>query len=241
MIDRTKVAALIPAYHEARHIRSVAARTHQQLDTVLVVDDGSPDHTAAEARAAGVEVLWHDHNQGKGAALKTGLRALTEKPGIEFILILDGDGQHLPEEIPHFLDCARETGAPMIVGNRMSDVRTMPFIRRLTNRTMSRLISAACGQEIPDSQCGFRMFRRDLAVAFLSCPSSQFDFESEMLVLASRRGCQIAAAPVSTIYGEETSKIRPVQDTIRFLRLMARLKRSTAEAAATVPAKAAAR
>jgi hypothetical protein len=103
------------------------------------------------------------------------------------------------------------------------------------------LISHACGQPIPDSQCGFRMFRRDLAVSFLSCPSSQYDFETEMLVLAARRGCQIAAAPVSTIYGEETSKIHPVRDTIRFIQLMARLKRSTAEAAAAVPANAPAR
>lgn len=241
MIDRTKVAALIPAYREERHIRTVAARTLAQLDTVLVVDDGSPDDTASEARAAGVEVLRHERNHGKGAAIKTGLRALTERAGIEFILILDGDGQHLPEEIPHFLDEVRRSGAPMIVGNRMGVLAKMPLVRRLTNLTMSRLISAACGQAIPDSQCGFRMFRRDLAVAFLGCPSSQYDFESEMLVLASRRGCQIGAAAVSTIYGEEKSKIRPVQDTIRFLQLMARLRRSTAEAAATVPANATAR
>lgn len=241
MIDRTKVAALIPAYMEERQIRAIATRTRQQLDTVLVVDDGSPDQTASEARAAGAEVLWHDRNQGKGAAIKTGLRALTERAGIEYILILDGDGQHLPEEIPHFIQRASQSGAPMIVGNRMTDLRKMPLVRRLTNRTMSRLISQACGQEIPDSQCGFRMFRRDLAVAFLSCPSSQYDFESEMLVLAARRGCEITAAPVSTIYGEEKSKIHPVRDTLRFIQLMARLKRSTAEAAATIPAKAPAR
>jgi glycosyltransferase involved in cell wall biosynthesis len=241
MIDRTKVAALIPAYLEERHIRAVATRTRALLDTVLVVDDGSPDDTTRQARASGAEVIRHEHNQGKGAAIKTGLRALTERPGIEYILILDGDGQHLPEEIPHFIQQAKSSGAPMIVGNRMGDLKKMPLVRRLTNLTMSRLISQACGQAIPDSQCGFRMFRRDLAVAFLSCPSTKYDFESEMLVLASRRGCQIAAAPVSTIYGEEKSKIHPLRDTVRFLQLMARLKRSTAEAAAAVPAKAPAR
>ena len=241
MIDRTKVAALIPAYLEERHIRAVATRTRQQLDTVLVVDDGSPDATTAEAQAAGVEVLRHESNQGKGAAIKTGLRALIERAGLEFILVLDGDGQHLPEEIPHFLRAARHSTAPMIVGNRMTDLQAMPLVRRLTNLTMSRLISRACGQSIPDSQCGFRMFRRDLAVAFLSCPSTKYDFESEMLILAARRGCEIGTAPVSTIYGEEKSKIHPVRDTLRFLQLMARLKRSTAEAADSVPASAAAR
>ena len=241
MIDRTKVAALIPAYLEEQHIRTVATRAHAQLDTVLVVDDGSADRTAEEARAAGVEVLRHDANQGKGAAIKTGLRALTEKAGIEFILVLDGDGQHLPEEIPHFLEQAKRSGAPMIVGSRMGDLKKMPLVRRLTNLTMSRLISRACGQAIPDSQCGFRMFRRDLAVAFLACPSTKYDFETEMLVLASRRGCEIASASVSTIYGGETSKIHPLRDTVRFIQLMVRLKRAAAVAPAPVTSGAAVR
>lgn len=76
MIDRTNVAALIPAYREEKQIRDVARRVRAQLDHVLVVDDGSADATAAEARAAGVEVLRHEVNQGKGAAIKTGLREL---------------------------------------------------------------------------------------------------------------------------------------------------------------------
>ena len=228
MTNRTTVAALIPAYYEERHIRDVAGRALAQLDTVLVVDDGSTDRTSEEARAAGVEVIRHDVNQGKGAAIKTGLRALTAKAGVEYILILDGDGQHLPEEIPRFLSEANLTQATMFVGSRMSDLKTMPLLRRLTNLTMSRMISGACGQPIPDTQCGFRMFHRDLALAFLDCPSTKYDFETEMLVLASRRGAKIAPVPVSTVYGDEVSKIHPVRDTIRFLRLMSRLKREAA-------------
>ena len=225
MIDRADVAALIPSYFEEKNIRDIAGRTRAQLGTVLVVDDGSLDHTADEARAAGAEVIRHEGNEGKGAAIKTGLRALTAKSGVACILVLDGDGQHLPEEIPHFIAEANRSGAEMIVGNRMGDVAKMPVVRRLTNRTMSWLIGRACGQAIPDSQCGFRMFRRDLALAFLECPSTKYDFESEMLVIAARRGCRIGAAAVSTIYGEERSKIHPVRDTIRFVKLMARLRR----------------
>ena len=241
MIDRTKVTALIPAYLEEKHIRAVATRAHAQLDTVLVVDDGSDDRTADEARAAGVEVIRHEENQGKGAAIKNGLRAITEKAGIEYILVLDGDGQHLPEEIPHFIAQANASGAPMVVGSRMGDLTKMPLVRKLTNLTMSRLISQACGQAIPDSQCGFRMFRRDLAVAFLGCPSTKYDFETEMLVLASRRGCEIAAAAVSTIYSGEKSKIHPVRDTIRFIQLMTRLRRAAASAPVAVTSGAAVR
>lgn len=222
--DRSNVAALIPCYFEEKHIRDVAGRTRAQLESVLVVDDGSTDKTSDEAREAGVEVIRHEKNQGKGAAIKTGLRALTSRDGVEWVLILDGDGQHLPEEIPHFLAAANGNDVSMIVGNRMSDTRTMPLVRKLTNLTMSGLISAIIGQQVPDSQCGFRMFRKDLAAAFVDVPSSNFDFESEMLAIAARRGVKIAAATVSTVYGDERSKIHPVRDTVRFFQLLGRLR-----------------
>src|SRR5271168_1263107 len=118
MIDRTNVAALIPCYFEEKRIREVAARARAQLDNVLVVDDGSTDSTEAEARAVGVEVVRHTVNQGKGAAIKTGLKHLAARTDLEYILILDGDGQHCPEEIPRFLDEANFSHAPMLVGNR---------------------------------------------------------------------------------------------------------------------------
>ena len=225
MIDRTNVAALIPCYYEEKHIREVAARAHAQLDTVLVVDDGSTDGTEKEARAAGVEVIRHTVNQGKGAAIKTGLRELSARMGIEYALILDGDGQHLPEEIPNFLAAANASRAPLLVGTRMTDTRRMPFVRRMTNRFMSWQISRVCGQEVPDSQCGFRMIHRDLAPAMVAIETTKFDYETEMLVVASRRGARIAAVPISTIYGDEVSKIHPVRDTMRFLEMMARFKR----------------
>ncbi len=232
MTDRTNVAALIPCYFEEKRIRDVAARARAQLDTVLVVDDGSTDGTEKEARAAGVEVIRHAVNQGKGAAIKTGLRELSARAGIEYALILDGDGQHLPEEIPNFLAAANATPAPMLVGTRMTDTRKMPFVRRMTNRFMSWQISRVCGQVVPDSQCGFRMIHRDLAPALVAIATVKFDYETEMLVVASRRGARIAAVPISTIYGDEVSKIHPVRDTIRFYQMMARFKR---EARSTSP------
>jgi glycosyltransferase involved in cell wall biosynthesis len=225
VIDRTNVAALIPCYFEERFIGDVAKRVHAQLETVLVVDDGSTDATEANARAAQVEVIRHSVNQGKGAAIKTGLRALSERPGIEYALILDGDGQHAPEEIPRFLEAANRTGAEMLVGNRMSDVEKMPFVRKLTNRFMSWQISSVCGQPVPDSQCGFRMIQRGLLPAMAAIATTKFDYETEMLVVASRLGHRIAAVPISTIYGDEKSKIHPVRDTIRFYQMMARFKR----------------
>lgn len=219
------VGALIPAYQEVRHIREVAVRTKAVLQTVLVVDDGSTDSTSDEARAAGVAVTRHEKNQGKGAAIKTGMRELLGREGVEFMLVLDGDGQHLPEEIPHFLDAANATGAGLVVGSRMADVGKMPFVRKCTNRYMSWTISKVIGQRVPDTQCGFRLFHRSLATEFLKSESAAFDFETEMLAIAARLGCTIGEASVSTVYGEEVSKIHPLRDTMKFFRLLRRLKR----------------
>ena len=222
---RANVAALIPCYFEEKHIREIAGRAMKQLDLVLAVDDGSTDLTFEEALASACEAVRHEKNAGKGAAIKTGLKALLAREGVEFILILDGDGQHLPEEIPAFIAAANDTGAPMIVGNRMEDVRDMPFVRRCTNRYMSWTISRVIGQRVPDTQCGFRMFHRSLAAQFLTTESAAFDFETEMLAIAARAGCKIGAAKVSTVYGDEVSKIHPVRDTVKFFKLLQRLKR----------------
>jgi glycosyltransferase involved in cell wall biosynthesis len=216
-------AALIPAYREQRHIQEVARRTRQQLEQVLVVDDGSADATAEEARLGGAEVFRHEINQGKGAAIKTGLRALQARAGIRFVILLDGDGQHLPEEIPAFLAAANTTGAAMLIGNRMSDLREMPFVRKLTNRYMSWQISRLCRQAIPDTQCGFRLLRAELLAPLAAACANNYDYETEMLVIAARLGHRIAPVPVSTVYGEEKSKIHPVRDTVRFFRLLKRL------------------
>ncbi len=218
-----RVAALIPAYKEERFIADVVARTRIHLPETLVVDDGSGDATADHARRAGAEVVVHATNQGKGMALQTGLRTLAER-GADYILVLDADGQHLPEEIPRFLDAvAQHPECRMLLGNRMHHVETMPWNRLATNRFMSGQISLLCGQHIPDTQCGFRLLHRDLVPRLLTGDKAgRFDYETEMLVLTAWAGERIGAVPISTVYGEETSSIHPVRDTARFFKLMGR-------------------
>jgi glycosyltransferase involved in cell wall biosynthesis len=219
-IDRTTVAAIIPAYLEEKHVEDVARRTLQQLDQVLVVDDGSPDATAANARKSGAEVIVHPQNRGKGESIKTGLRHWLERD-VAYVVILDADGQHLPEEISRFIEAGASGRAELLVGTRMNDVSRMPRVRRFVNRYMSNKISRVCGQTIPDTQCGFRMIHRSLIPDLLG-GAERFDYETEMLILASRKGCRIDSVPISTVYSDEVSSIHPIRDTIRFYKLMHR-------------------
>jgi len=222
-INRRTVAAIIPAYLEEKHIAEVVRRTLAQLDNVLVIDDGSTDATAEVARKAGAEVIVHPRNLGKGESIKSGLRHWLERD-FACVVMLDGDGQHLPEEIERFLAAASATGAHLLIGTRMSDVRDMPFLRRAVNRYMSGKISRLCRQRIPDSQCGFRMVHRDLIPDLLG-GADRFDYETEMLILASRKGCRIESVPISTVYSDEVSSIHPIRDTLRFFKLMRRYQK----------------
>src|SRR5213594_462635 len=127
VLIRLKAAAIIPAYCEEKHVGNVVRRTRQQLDHVLVIDDGSNDQTAQRAREAGAEVIVHSQNRGKGEAIKTGLRHCLARE-VTWLILLDSDGQHLPEEIERFLSAAAYATQPMLfVGNRMDNASAMPF------------------------------------------------------------------------------------------------------------------
>jgi len=231
---RSQTAAVIPAYQDEKHIGDIVHRTRERLNQVLVVDDGSSDHTAQRAREAGAQVIVHDQNRGKGEAIKTGLAhwlAAASPSGaqpdeeIAWAILLDSDGQHLPEEIDRFLTAAASvTHRTFLLGNRMNNTSEMPFIRRVVNRYMSRQISRLCGQEIPDTQCGFRMLNRQLVPGLLG-GGDRFDYETEVLIIASRKGYRIESVPITTVYTDQVSKIRPLRDAIRFLKLMWRYRK----------------
>jgi glycosyltransferase involved in cell wall biosynthesis len=223
MIQATRetVCAIIPAFGEARFIGTVVRGVLEHLDHVIVVDDRSPDQTAEAAREAGAEVICHSENLGKGAAIKTGLRRAAAN--FSFFLFMDGDGQHDPTEIPRFLAKATVTQAHLIVGNRMWNLAKMPAVRRWTNKFMSWQIGKLCGRELPDSQCGYRMARYEL-LPILHQSSDGFAFETENLLLAARNGFQVEFVPIRTIYRDERSKIKPMRDTFRYIRILAKYR-----------------
>lgn len=214
----TRILALIPAYQEGPRIGAVveAARCHLP---VLVVDDGSTDGTAANAEAAGAEVIRHVPNQGKGAALRAGFRrALAE--GSDAVLTLDADGQHAPDEIPRFVAAYAAPGASgppeLVIGRR--DFRRMPPVRRLSNTLGTALFSWAVGRHVPDNQSGYRLLGRRLMTATLDSTETGFEFEVEMIAICLRNGWRLDWVPITTIYAGEPSHVRPLAHLRHFVR-----------------------
>lgn len=215
-----KICVVIPAYREAARIGAVVSAVRAQARDVVVVDDGSPDATAAAAEAAGATVLRHAVNRGKGAALETAFRFARER-GYAAVVTMDGDGQHDAADVPALLAIQARTGAAVVVGNRLAAPGAMPFVRLCTNRCMSWLLSRAMHQRVPDTQCGLRFYRTDVLPA-RTLGSTRYAAESEILLDLAARGVRIASVPVQAIYRDEKSKINPVIDTARFFGMMLR-------------------
>lgn len=209
-----RYCAVIPAYREAARVGDTVRRVMEQGVEAIVIDDGSDDATADAAGRAGATVVRHPVNRGKGAALLTGFREASAR-GCEAAVTLDADGQHDPAEIPKFIEAYERTGIPVLVGNRLWNPSGMPWVRRMTNRFMSWLLSREMGQYVPDTQCGYRMIRCDI-IPHVQTRAERFAAESEVLLHAASRGIAIDSVRIRTIYGDEKSKIHPLSDTLRF-------------------------
>lgn len=210
-----RTCVLIPAFNEAPHIANVVKRVREHVQDVVVIDDGSADGTADVARAAGATCLQLPKNYGKASALRAGI-AFARDHHFNCVITLDGDGQHLPEDIPGMLRIAEQTGADLVIGARRFDRAVMPRSRYFSNVIGSRLASALVGCEIRDSQSGFRWLRLDKLDA-AKLRSQCYELEMEILIKMARSGCTIAHAPVRMVYddGQARSKMKPVRDTVR--------------------------
>jgi glycosyltransferase involved in cell wall biosynthesis len=216
------IVALIPGYNEGPRIAEVVRSAGAHLP-VLVVDDGSSDDTAAQARSAGATVIEQRPNQGKGAALRAGFRRAIAD-GADAVLTLDADGQHDPAEIPLFLAAwAIEPRPDLVIGRR--NFRAMPPIRRLSNVLGGRALSWAVGRSIPDNQSGYRLVDRRIMEATLDSDEHGFEFEVEMITSCIRLGGTIAWVPIRTIYAGEPSHIRPLDHLRHFIRIVRKARR----------------
>ena len=207
------IAILIPAYNTEKYLPSLIDRILSVYNgKIIIIDDGSISSISYAHNS--VDILKNEKNMGKGYSLLKGMRYAFDQ-GFDAVITLDSDGQHDPKYITNFLN---NNGADIVIGTRKFD-GNMPFHRRLSNTISSKLVSMLAGVDIPDSQSGYRMylFRPILS---LRLKEEGFQFESEVLICAGRKGYRFNSIPISTLYSNEDSNINSIMDTLRFIRLI---------------------
>ncbi|MDR0534273.1 MAG: glycosyltransferase family 2 protein [Verrucomicrobiales bacterium] len=216
---QSKGWVLIPARNEQVAIAELVGQLQEFLPRVLVLADNCHDQTALMARRAGAQVIERRGSGGKGRALREGWSWLASREDCDYVVLLDGDGQHDAGEVGKFITEWRRQPVDLIVGTRAPFRLPMPLPRRWCNRWMSWLVSLKTRQRVSDSQCGFRLLGRRL-FALPDWRSEHFEIETEIILRAAECGMVIGELPVATRYAQEPSRIAVVRDTLRWLRFM---------------------
>lgn len=205
---RTLVA--VPCYNEATMIASVVLRARAFVDDVLVVDDGSSDRTAVMAKEAGAIVIAHRTNLGYGAALRTCFE-YSQDHGYDVMVILDGDGQHDPANIPEMLQKMKESGADIVIGSRFLSMQDeVPFYRRVGLKVLDKATNTSGGVPTTDTQCGYRAYGPK-AIETIAVSDDSMGAGSEILAVAQENGLTVAEVPIRVRYDlKDTSSQNPV-------------------------------
>jgi glycosyltransferase involved in cell wall biosynthesis len=213
-----KVSIVIPAYREAGIIGSVIKSIHLLLPDaeIIVVDDGSDDETAGAALSAGAVVYSHPYKIGNGAAVKTGIRMATG----DLIVMLDGDGQHNPEDIPRLLEMAETHD--MVVGARDSKSHANIF-RKFANNFYNFLASYITKIKVMDLTSGFRVVHKKTAMRYLYMLPNTFSYPTTITLSYLHSGLSICYMPIQAAKRTGNSKIRPLHDGIRFLLIIIKI------------------
>lgn len=188
---------IIPAYNEAERIKLVLEKTKLLTKHIIVVNDGSKDDTNSVARGAGVLVLDHMINLGKGAALRTGCDYALQKKA-KILVVMDADGQHEPEDIPRFIKILEEKKLDIVFSYRKLN-KTMPLILKFGNNVMSVLINWLYNVDLKDSQSGFRCFTAE-TYKKIRWNASDYSMESEMIARVGNNKLSYGEIPIQTIY-----------------------------------------
>jgi len=217
------IVLILPAYNEARHLSGLIEKIDRVTSgkyALVVIDDGSTDETAKVlAQYPHLHAIHHNKNLGKGAALQSGIQFALSRFNASALLFMDADGQHSPDDIGKLIEAHRRRRGDFIIGRRDFKRGVMPFFRILSNRLTSAMVSLKIGQRVHDSQSGFRLIRSELLLRIGECQSRGYEFETELLLKSAKCGAKIYEVPVTTIYGNQKSHIRPVRDILRFLRV----------------------
>lgn len=202
----------IPAYNEEIGIGSTILAAQQHCSTVIVVDDGSVDDTVSIATQTDAVVLQHDENIGKGGAIRTIFEYVADYE-FDALVLMDGDGQHLPTEIPAVAEPVVEDDADVAIGSRYIETNRTetPLYRRFGQRVLDVLTTGSTRSELTDTQSGFRAFSRD-AVAELSLTTDGIGIESEIVSEATAKDLALTEVPINVRYqGIDGQTYNPLQ------------------------------
>lgn len=220
-VEENEVCAVIPTYQNAKTLLKVVADVHRVVDTVFVVDDGSNDGTAALLdKATGNErpekVLTHAKNQGKGAALKTGL-TFARQQGFHYAVTVDADGQHRANDIPALLKAVEEEPDALVIGSRGLQHENMPAKSTFANRFSNFWFALQTLQRLPDTQSGLRVYPLR-CLHGLRWMSARYEAELTLLVFSAWAGVKLLPVPVSVYYPPRDQRVthfRPGRDFTR--------------------------
>jgi glycosyltransferase involved in cell wall biosynthesis len=219
MANPIETSIIVPVYNEAANLKQLLGQIHGLGLTdseIVVVDDGSNDGSADIAMAAGADVVRHPYNIGNGAAVKSGMRAAKGK----FIVLMDGDGQHKPEDIPKLLAAADIFH--MVVGARAKGSK-LRVHRNLANMVYNLLASYVTRFRVEDLTSGFRVMRRRDALRFIDLLPNTFSYPTTLTLAFLRSGLTVKYVPIQTLYRAGQSKISLVTDGILFLLIITKI------------------
>lgn len=196
------IIAVIPAYNEGSRITAVVSAVKAYVQEVIVVDDGSTDDTAAQAKASGARVVQHMDNSGAGAATMTGIEA-ARRIGADIVITIDADEQHDPNDIPSLLKPLQEGTVDIVFANRFGQRNKIPVVRRFFNAIGNFVTLIATGRWVNDSQCGFKALGPK-AVTDINLRMSGFEFCTEIVRESVHHKWRIAQIPTKVVYSEYT-------------------------------------
>jgi glycosyltransferase involved in cell wall biosynthesis len=217
------VSVLIPAYNEEKAVGEVVQKIRKVLSRarirheILVMDDGSQDRTAQEAKKAGALVVSMGENRGYGASLKAGLRHAKG----QVIAMLDADGTYPAEELPALIQSLEK--ADMVVGARVKSNAAIPLLRRFPKWLLGLWANYLAERKIPDLNSGMRVFRKTVISRYEGLFPNGFSFTTTLTLALECHGYIVQYRPISYLQRIGDSKIRPFQDTINFFSLVLRV------------------
>ncbi|MBN2688021.1 MAG: glycosyltransferase family 2 protein [Deltaproteobacteria bacterium] len=220
--SKESVSIIVPVYGESGMIDSIVARIRATMDglgvwyEIIVVNDGSHDETQEKAESAGARVISHPYNIGNGAAVKTGIRHARGS----VLVMLDGDGQHAPEDIPKLLE--KVGPYDMVVGERKG-MSQSPLHRTMANTFYNWFASYMCRRKINDLTSGFRAIKRQIARRFLYLLPNGFSYPTTLTMAAVRSGYSLTYVPIQMLRRTGKSKIRIFRDGVRFFLIILKI------------------